>query len=230
MTRTIGIHQPNFVPWLGYFYKIKKCDTFVYLDNVQYTKNSFQNRNKIKTPNGAQWLAIPVLTKGKFGQATNEVEVNPTEKWQEKILKTLEMNYKKAPFFARYFEPLKKIVETNSSAKLSDICITLNEWICAELGIDTRRAKASELALSPELKSTDLLIAICKKLAGTTYLSGTGGSNYQEEEQFKKNNIELIYSKFKFPEYKQLWSDFIPNLSVLDTLFNCGPEVLKFLA
>ena len=229
MTKTIGIHQPNFVPWLGYFYKIKQCDSFVYLDTAQYTKNSFQNRNKIKTPQGEHWLAIPVLTKGKFGQATNEVEVNSTEKRQEKILKTLEMNYKKAPFFANYFEPLKKIMTENTSLKLSEICIAINTWICIELGITTPCVKASDLALSPELKSTGLLVEICKKMEATRYLSGTGGSNYQEEESFKQNNIELVYSKFAFPEYKQLWGDRLMNLSILDTLFNCGAATKTFI-
>ncbi|MBU0579650.1 MAG: WbqC family protein [Candidatus Margulisbacteria bacterium] len=229
MPNTIAIHQPNFLPWLGYFHKINNCDTFVYLDNVQYTKNSFQNRNKIKTPQGAQWISIPVLSKGKFGQLTKDVEVNPTEKWKEKLLKTIEMNYKKALYFTEYFPKFQTILEKINSNKLSDICIEFLEWICQELAITTTRKKASELILSPDLKSTDLLIEICKINTGDIYLSGAGGSNYQEEAQFKLNNIKLIYSSFKYPQYDQLWKEFIPNLSVLDILFNCGAEAKNYL-
>ena len=229
MTKTIGIHQPNFLPWLGYFFKIKKSDVFIYLDTVQYTKNSYQNRNKIKTPQGEQWLAVPVLTKGKFGQATHEVEINPQEKWKDKILKTLEMNYKKAPFFTAYFEKFKALLEKNTSSKLAAICIELIEWTCQELAINTPRQKASELNIPPELKSTDMLVEICKRSGADTYLSGSGGQHYQEEEKFKQANIGLAYSSFKYPEYEQLWKEFVPNLSIIDTLFNCGPKTKDLL-
>ncbi|MFC1517581.1 WbqC family protein [Candidatus Margulisiibacteriota bacterium] len=229
MSKKIGIHQPNFLPWLGYFYKIKHSDIFVYLDTVQYTKNSLQNRNKIKTPQGEQWIAIPVLSKGKFGQLTKDVEINLNEKWKEKILKGLEMNYKKAPFFSEYFPKLKAILEKYSGNKLSELSIELIEWLCRKLEINTSRKKASELGLDPELKSTDMLVEICKKSGADTYLSGAGGSNYQEEEKFKQVGIVLEYTKFKYPEYKQLWKDFLPNLSILDILFNCGPATKEYL-
>lgn len=223
----VSIHQPNFLPWLGFFYKIYRCDIFVFLDNVQFTKNSFQNRCKIKTPQGVAWLTEPVLIKKKFGQFTDEVEFNNRLPWRKSHLKTLEMNYKRAPYFERYFPKLEEIYLVKDWKYLSEFNIELIKLICKELSINKRFESASQIGV--EGKSTSLLIDICRKLNTTSYLSGEGGAKYQEEEEFKKANIKLIYSDFKHSVYPQLWGEFVEGLSILDLLFNCGDKSVDIL-
>jgi len=224
----VAIHQPNYIPWLGYFYKIYKSDIFVFLDNVQFTKNSFQNRNKIKTPQGPIWLTEPILMKGRFGQLTNEVEFNNRIPWREKHLKTLEMNYKKAKYFDKYFPKLQKVYFKKEWKKLVDFNIELIKFICNELGLNKRFEIASELEANG--KATNLLVDICKRIGADVYLSGRGGQKYQREDIFNNAGINVVYSNFKHPTYPQLWGEFEPNLSVLDLLFNCGPESLIILS
>ncbi len=223
--KIVGIHQPNFLPWIGYFYKIGKSDVFVFLDNVQYAKNSFINRNKIKTPQGAAWLTVPVSFK--FGQLINEVKINNETKWREKHLKTLEMNYKKANFFDDIFEIIKKIYYLRDWQNLSDFNISLIKSIVSYFGLDKSFVKSS--ALGVRAKSTELLIQIVKKVGSDVYLSGFGGVKYQDEGLFKKGGINLEYYNFHHPTYTQLWGRFIPNLSMIDLLFNCGPKSKDYL-
>jgi len=223
----VGIHQPNFLPWLGYFYKLAKCDTFVLLDNVQYTKNSFINRNRIKTPQGVKWLTVPVKIKGRFGQLIKDVEINSTIDWRKKHLGTLEANYKKARFFEPVFQGLKAVYCANDWDALCEVNIQLLKWSLSVLKLDRELVRASELNVWGE--STRLLIDIVKEIGGDVYLSGFGGAKYQEEELFKKAGITLAYYEFKHPVYPQLWSDFVPNLSIIDLLFNCGPESLDII-
>lgn len=223
----VSIHQPNFLPWLGYFYKIAKSDIFVLLDNVQYTKNSFINRNMIKTPQGPKWLTVPVKTKGRFGQLIKDVEINNTVDWRKNHLHTLETNYRKARFFEMIIQDLKTIYYIDNCDNLCEFNIRLLKWILSLLKLDKRIVRASELDV--EGKSTKLLIDIVKAVGGNVYLSGFGGAKYQDEELFKQSGIELQYYEFKHPVYSQLWSDFIPNLSIIDLLFNYGPTSLDII-
>ncbi len=221
----VAIHQPNFLPWIGYFYKILKCDTFVFLDNVQYTKNSFINRNKIKTSQGELWLTVPVTFS--FGQKILEVRINNNSDWRKKHLKTFELNYKKASFFEEIYEMIKNVYYEDDWLYLADLNIALILTISDYLGIKRKFIKASEL--EAEGKSTELLISIVKKLNGDVYLSGFGGAKYQEETAFEESGIKLLYYDFQHPIYKQLWGDFIPNLSVIDLLFNCGKDSVNMV-
>jgi hypothetical protein len=221
----VAIHQPNFLPWLGYFYKVAKCDVFVFLDDAQYSKNSFINRNKVKTSQDAIWLTVPVSFK--FGELINEVKINNQIPWREKHLKTFEMNYKRADFFEDVFEIIKGIYCSKDWQNLSDLNISLAEAIACYLGLNTPFVKSS--TLSVEAKSTELLMQIVKKVGGDIYLSGFGGVKYQEETEFAKAGIKLMYSDFNHPVYKQLWGDFIPNLSVMDLLFNAGSGALEII-
>lgn len=223
----VAIHQPNFLPWLGYFYKLAKCDVFVLLDNVQYTKNSFINRNGIKTPQGAMWLTVPVKMKGRFGQLIKDVEINNTIDWRGKHMGSLEANYKKAGFFEQIFQDLKTIYYIDDWNNLCKLNIQLLEWVLPILKWEKELVRASELGVQGE--STRLLVNIVKELGGDVYLSGFGGAKYQEEELFKEAGIRLGYYEFEHPVYPQLWSDFVPNLSIIDLLFNCGPESLDVI-
>lgn len=216
----VAIHQPNFLPWMGYFYKMAKCDVFVLLDNVQYAKNGFINRNKIKTPQGENWLTVPVTVK--FGDLINEVKINNRVDWRKKHLRTLEMNYKKTEFFGDIFSRFKEIYHLYDWLKLSEFNVELIKFVASYLGLNKKIIKASDSDAGG--KSTELLVEIVKKAAGSIYLSGFGGEKYQEEKLFEKAGIILEYYSFRHPLYRQLWKDFIPNLSIIDLLFNYGKK------
>jgi len=214
----ITIHQPNFLPWIGYFYKILKCERFVFLDNVQYTKNSFINRNKIKTSQGELWLTVPVSFH--FGQKIFEVKIDNSFDWRKKHLKTLELNYRKAPFFDEIYSLIEEVYYKDGWESISDLNIELILKICNYLNIEREFIRSSDLGVDG--KATELLISIVKELNGKVYLSGFGGAKYQEERLFEEAGIKLVYYDFQHPIYNQLYGSFIPNLSIIDLLFNSG--------
>lgn len=218
--KVVAIHQPNFLPWLGYYYKISQCDVFVFLDDVEYTKNSFINRNRIKTPDGEKWITLPVSYSGKSTQKINECEIVGKDKAVKKLLGQILHNYRKAAHFEDYYEVLTDIL-TNSPANLSELNIKLTQWILSLLNINTKLIRSSEINIDAD-DATDRLIQICKKFDGDTYISGSGGMNYQDELRFSENRLELSITDFSHPEYPQLWGKFTPNLSIMDYLFNNG--------
>lgn len=223
----IGIHQPNFLPWLGFFYKLLSSDFFVFLDIVQFTKNSFINRTRVRAGQNELWLTIPVRTGGRFKQAICEVEISNTNDWRKKHLGTLQGCYGRAPFFRETFEQIKGIYYQRDWTNLCEFNIALIEWIMRELKIEKKAVRASVLQVSG--KSTELLINLVKKLDGTVYLSGHGGRKYQDEEMFRAQSVQLEYYNFKHPVYTQLHGSFIPNLSILDLLFSYGPDTKKII-
>ncbi len=215
----LGIHQNNFLPFWGYFYKMSKCDIFVLLDNVQFEKNCYTNRTMIKTPQGEHWLTLPIIRA--FPQLIKDVELLNYPKEKEKHLRTIELNYKKAKYFDYLFSELKEILEKDWKY-LSELNIELIKLLKDKLGIKTRLEIASDYNFKG--KSTDLLTNICKHFKADTYLSGKGGAEYQEENKFKEAGIKLEYTDFVHPVYPQLWGNFIPNLSIIDFLFNCEKQ------
>jgi len=224
----VGIHQPMYLPWLGLFDRIYRCDIFVLLDNVAYSKDYFLNRNKIKTANGWSWLTVPVLTKGKFGQLIREVQIDNSTPWQEKHWKSIYFNYIKAPFFSSYGEILKKEVYERKWTYLCELSEKSLKLLLKFLGITTPIVKASELGV--EGKKEDLLIKICQKIGADEYLSGPDGRNYLNLEVWKQKNIKVYFHDYQHPCYPQLHGGFEPNMSVIDLLFNCGPESLDILS
>lgn len=222
----VAIHQPNFMPWLGYFHKMASADKFVYLDNVPFSKGSYTNRVQIKTQGGARWLTVPVITSGKLGQNISELAADEHGDWRRKALATLEGSYRKCPHWKTCW-PLVEPLIASGPVNLADLNIGLIEHFAGMLGVSTPRVRASTLAAQG--KSTDLLIAICKELSADTYLSGSGGANYQDEQAFASAGIKLTYSQFKHPQYPQPFGEFTPGLSVVDLLFNCGPDSAAIL-
>ena len=220
----VAIHQPNYVPWPGYFHKLAACDVFVYLDAVQYPRGqSFAARNRIKTPNGATWLTIPVsVPKGQEGKASYlEVEF-ADEKWREKHVKTVEQSYKRAPHFEDVFGLYRDGLERGRT--FVDLNVGLIDAIAGYLGIDARRVRLSEL-LDSFGERTDLIVDVCRAVDADAYLSGSGGGrDYNDERQLNESGIELRYDEYAYPQHPQLWDGFEPDLSVLDMLFNCGPD------
>ena len=223
----VAIHQPNYLPWLGYFYKIANCDIFVLLDNVQYNKNGFRNRNKIKTPQGTVWLSVGVLTKGRYGQLITEVEINNSVPWSSIHEKSISQNYSRAPYFKKYKAFFEDIYHKKWGT-LVDLDEALIKVIYEILGIKSVKfIRASELNVTGE--STELLVNICKAVGADTYLSGPSGQKYMDEELFEKEGISLRYSDFRHPTYTQLWGDFTPSMSIIDLIFNEGEKSLEIL-
>ena len=221
----VAVHQPQYLPWLGYFDKMRRADAFCYLNDVQYKKNEWQNRNRIKTAQGWQWLTVPV--RYRFPEKINEVAINYTTDWQKKHLQALITNYSRAPYYNSYIT----IFEDTFSREwefISELNIHLTEQLRAALNLDTKPTViSSDLDLREE--PTDRLIDICKAMGADTYLAGPGGANYMDLERFSKNGIDIIIQEFKHPIYTQLFKDFKSHLSIVDLLFNCGPESMDVI-
>lgn len=224
---TISIHQPNFLPWLGYFYKIHRSDFFVILDDVQFTKNGFINRNRIKTPQGENWITMPVRQTGKFGQNINETLIVDRSRNAVKIIKSLQANYSKSPHFEQHFEFVSNalLFETDNLAEYN---IHLLKSVMQFLDIKTETIRSSELK-HIEGTSTERLVNICSQLKASSYLCGFGGKKYQDEEMFTAQNIEVVTSPFQHPVYNQRWGTFIPNMSIVDLILNEGVNAKEIL-
>lgn len=231
----VSIHQPDYLPWLGFFDKILRCDVFVLLDNVQFSKNYFTNRNKIRTAQEWTWLTVPVLSKGKSDQRIDEVQINniSEKRWAEKHWKSIEQSYKKAPFFSEYADLFYQLYSRQWD-DLTELNKTIIHHIVDAFGIKTRICEVAEIGeaapLAVEGKSTELLFNICQALGASTYLSGAFGKEYLDEDLFTDHEIKVVYQEFFHPEYKQVFSPFIPNMSAIDLLFNYGKSSLQILS
>jgi len=224
---TIVIMQPGYLPWLGFFELMYRSDVFVVYDNVQYDKNGWRNRNRIKTPQGAQWLTVPVHSKDK--PRISEVKIDNTKNWAKKHLKILESNYQRAPYFEEYFEKIKDIL-SKEWEKLLDLDLYLIENISELLGINRRMVLVSDLKIKHDDR-VGRLIEICKQFDAQVFYEPAGGKGYldSEKNQFEKEGIGLVFQNFECPKYSQLFGDFIPGLSIVDLLFNEGENSLNFI-
>jgi hypothetical protein len=213
-------HQPNYLPWLGFFDKIRQCDVFIIEDNVQYEQQGFTNRNKIKTEQGQRWLTVPIEHVGKR-IPINEVRISSTAepRWAERHWLTLKFNYCRAPFWNQYCDFFEETYKQKWT-KLIDLNIHLIKGIMVFLKIDKPLVMASTLGV--EGKKGESVIAKTKALGGTTQLSGQGAKEYLNPNRFVEEGIALKYQDFVYPTYQQLFGDFIPNLSVVDYLFCTG--------
>ena len=212
-----AIHQPNYIPWLGLYYKIYKSDVFVYLDDAQYSNQADHNVNKIKTSNGEFRIKVPV--EQHLGDLICEVRTKDELKWKDKHLKTLQMNYGKAEFFKEVFPDYSDVLLKKYSS-ISEMNMAIDKYICDGFGINTKIVKSSDFNIhsSRERKVLD----ICKTVGASEYLSGNGARVYQKEENFLKEGIKLTYTEYKPIEYKQVWKGFAPCMSAIDYIFNCG--------
>ncbi|HPN30386.1 MAG TPA: WbqC family protein [bacterium] len=225
--KTISIHQPAYLPWLGYFDKIIKSDIFVYLETVQFEKNSFTNRNKIKLSNGlAHWLTIPVLIKGHTEKQILDLKINESENWRKKHTQTIEQNYKKAKFFEIYYFDIKNIIYEGTD-NFSDFLFDMFIYFCNVLNINTEIIRSKNLNIS-SVKS-ELVLDICRYLNAEKYISGKLGKDYLDLDAFCKNNIEVEFQDYNHPVYNQINGGFISRLGIIDALFNVGAEEIKKL-
>jgi hypothetical protein len=221
----VAVHQPQYLPWLGYFDKIDRADLFVLLDNVQFKKNEWQNRNRIKTAGGPQWLTVPVTYK--FPQRINEVGINNRERWQHQQRQAILSNYRKASCWD-YVAPLLEEIFTPAWEFLAPLNIFVVKRLAEILGIATPLYVASELPAFPE-NPDERLIAIAKHFGADTYLAGSGGRDYMDLDRYESNGIKVLFQEYRHPVYEQKFGAFEPFMSVLDLLFNHGPESLTIL-
>jgi len=222
----VAIHQPQYLPWLGYFDKMSRADVFCYLNDVQYKKNEWQNRNRIKNARGWQWLTVPVSYH--FPEKINEVKINITTGWQKKHLQALVTNYSRAPFYKTYNTIFEETFARDWEF-ISELNIHLLEHLREALGMNTKTTViSSNLELREE--PTDRLIDICKATGADTYLAGPDGTKYMDLQRFEQNGIEVMTQEFKHPVYPQLFEDFESHMSIVDLLFNCGPESLDVIS
>jgi hypothetical protein len=214
-------HQPAYLPWLGYFQKMMLSNEFIILDAVQFEKNSFINRNKIKTSNGSAWMTVPILTKGYKEKTISDMRINNTVKWRKKHWLTLLNNYKKAPFFPQYCDFFEDMYSKKWDT-LVDLVTYSNQFFIKELDIKTNFIKLSDLGI--ESKKQDLIIDLCKERRYNSFLFGSQGKEYVEKDKFDNEKIETYFQSYKHPIYRQQWGEFIPYLSIVDLLFNEGSE------
>ncbi len=214
----VSIHQPAYLPWLGYFDRIAKSDIFIFLDTVQFERNSFTNRNRIKTANGPIWLTVPVLLRGHLAKKLSEIEIDERQDWRGKHLRSIEQNYRRAAGFADRFDRLKAQYDLVASG-LADFCFAQLKFWLRELAIGTRIVRASEQAVTGS--KSELVLSLCRNAGATTYLSGPLGRGYLDEGQFKAAGISVRYHDFQHPIYPQLYGEFIPAMAIVDYWMNC---------
>jgi WbqC-like protein len=222
----IAILQPNYIPWKGVFDLISRVDVFVFLDDVQYTVRDWRNRNKIRTANGDIWLSVPVLSKGLHEQRICDALINRSSNWQRKHYKTLTTNYHKAKYFSEYEFLLEEIYLSNDWARISDLNIFSTKLIAHTIGIEVQWHKSSDLKQSGS-KEGEKIVKICKLLGCNSFINGPSAKQFMNESLFRENGIELAYMEYRYPEYVQLHRPFVHEVSVLDVLFNCGPDARK---
>jgi len=225
----VAAHQPLFIPWIGYFDKINKVDLFVIVDNVQFTSEGWMRRNVIRGKNNLVNLVVPLAKmKSHWDSKINEIMIHEKDfKWKRVHLNSLQMNYGRAPYFSQIFSIIKEIY-SQQFYHLHLLNIELIKAVCNYLEIKTPFILSSELNAAG--KKTDLIIDICKKTNASSFMLGMGGSrDYANRELIESNGIKIMEQDFQHPVYNQICGEFIPNLSILDLLLNCGPASKELL-
>lgn len=219
----VAIHQPNFLPWIGYFEKLLRSDIFVLLDDVQYSKNSFTNRVKLNIADVSRWITVPVRHNSETKIC--DVKIVANNIWKRKLLSTIQFNYTRAPYTSKYLPNLSSIIQDDISS-LSNMNMHLIQWCAEQLGASTEIIRSSDLRIDEVCDGAERIHKILKKLNASAYLSGEGGGakRYLDVEFYKKESIEIVQQDFRHPVYQQQSSEFIENLSIIDLLFNCGQQ------
>jgi WbqC-like protein family len=221
----LAIHQPHYLPWLGYLAKWATADAFVFLDTVQYTKNGWQNRNRIKTAAGARWLTVPV--RARLGTPLGEVAIDADQPWPSRHLRAIEEAYGGAPHLGRHHDALRRLYATRWT-RLAPLAAASATWLASALGITTPVRRASELGVTAS-DATERLIALCVAVGADTYLAGRDGAIYMDAARFEDAGIRVLYQHYVHPVYAQLHGDFVPGCSALDLLLTHGDEALGIL-
>lgn len=228
----VSIHQPQYLPWLGYFYKIQQSDVFVIFDTVQYPRSkSFANRNQIKTANGLLWLTVPVSHRGDL-RPYSEIPIDNRQAWAHKHWKTIDVAYHSAPFMADYAPEFMKLFADYTWPTIADLNEACLKIFANALQLSTRIVRASRLPVTRDgLNTADYILAILKELGATDYVSGQGAGTQRHvaPDYFESQGVKVWFYEFASPVYRQLWGDYVADLSALDVLLNCGPETASLL-
>ncbi len=223
----IVVLQPGYLPWLGFFDQMHRCDLFIVYDDVQYTRRDWRSRNRIKSRNGALWLTVPVINRGRATQLINETRIDYSQNWIRKHLGSISASYASAHFFPYLFPQLQTILEKKHQFLLDlnmDLIMLFREW----LKIETPLEYSSRLGVGG--RGSERILEICKGVGADRYLTGDAAKDYLEVDRFREAGIEVIYHGYCHPVYKQLHGEFIPYMSVLDLIMNYGTESRAILA
>ena len=228
--KKIAILQSNYIPWKGYFDLISAVDEFILYDDMQYTRRDWRNRNQIKTPQGRQWITVPVQVKGKYNQKIRDTAIDGTD-WASVHWKTLNQSYRRTKYFDEIAAWLEPLYLKGNYTFLSELNYVFIKAICEYLNIKTLISNSWDYCLREG--KTERLLDLCIQAGGVEYISGPSAKEYVDEKQFAAENIKLTWFDYEgYPEYPQLWGEFLHGVSILDLLFNCGkksPEYMRYL-
>lgn len=218
---TLVVLQPGYLPWIGFFDQLRQSDTFVLYDDVQYDKHGWRNRNRVKSPGGATWLTVPVRTKGRPHQRLLDVEIDNEQRWAHQHLGTIRHLYARAPYVGRY---LPHIVEVLSRrwGRLVDLNLELLSLLTAWFDLDRTILRSSQMGISGG--GTRRLVDIALETGASRYLTGDAAKDYLDVPMFAEHGIEVEWHGYGHPTYPQQHAGFVPYLSALDLLMNCGGE------
>ena len=224
--KKIAILQSNYIPWKGYFDMIAAVDELIVYDDMQYTKRDWRNRNQIKTPQGVQWLTVPVRQKGKFAQKIRETEIDGC-KWQADHWKSISMNYRKAKYFYEVADWLECLYQ-NEYQTITNLNLEFISAVCDFIGIKTKISKSWDYRLNEG--KTNRLVSLCQQAGATEYVSGPAAKDYIETNFFEDAGIQLTWFDYEdYPAYPQLWGGFVHGVSILDLLLNCGRDAKHYM-
>jgi hypothetical protein len=220
------IHQPQYLPYLGFFHKLYQGDIYVVMDDVEFLRRGLQHRNKIKSQHGEQWLTVPVLHRQ--NQWISDVKIDPEKRWAHQQWQSLKTNYSRAPYFAQYASGIEDILNQEWH-RICDLNMAMMQWVMDVLMI--KKPVVYMSSLEAEGSKTERLINLCKAVGADTYLSGLGGRAYMDLAAFEAAGLKVLWQEFTPPTYPQMFPNvgFIPNLSIVDALFCCGPATRNFL-
>lgn len=225
--KRVAILQSNYIPWKGYFDLIREVDEFILYDDMQYTRRDWRNRNKIKTPRGLEWLTVPVKVKGRYFQTIRETELDGST-WAIDHWKALTSNYGRAPYFSMLAAELEPLYLERRYTHLTQLNRALIAWVCSKLGITTVITDSAAYQLVEG--KTERLLDICRQAGASEYISGPAAAEYLETTLFDAAGIGVKFFDYAgYPPYAQLWGEFEHGVTVLDLLFNCGPDAPGYL-
>jgi hypothetical protein len=227
--KLVAIHQPNFLPWLGYFDKIRRSDVFLVMDNTQFSKTggTWTNRVRMIVNGEPAWITVPIARAYHGVRSIGEMRINDHLPWRYKVLRTIEDNYRRAPHFDEVYPVVSELVE-QPTTELATYNLSAIQTLCRALQLTAPTVVGS--TLNVEGRSTDLLIAMVRAAGGNAYLAGGGASGYQDDSMFQGAGIQVIYQDYQHPTYPQCNTvEFKPGLSIVDALMNCGFEGVRRL-
>lgn len=225
--KRVAILQSNYIPWKGYFDMIASVDVFVLYDEVQYTRQDWRNRNKLKTQNGVKWISLPVTIDGLYQQLISETLIADND-WSVKHWAKIENAYRRSPYFKEVSEWLKPLYLTTKTDNLSELNEIFIKAICKELNIATKIVSSRDLKLIPG--QIENLVNICKQLDAVNYISGPAGKSYIDELLFSKHGVSVEWFDYSgYKEYEQLWGDFDHYVTILDLFFSVGPNAVNYM-